>query len=107
MENNSIEVVVNDDDISLVVNVYFIRREYGKILVGRFEGNALEFDTYAQDEVHPAIPTLKIPEDFLQPLFDALGKNGIKPKQESFIAGELVATKLHLEDMREFFKLKQ
>lgn len=49
-------------------------------------------------------PSIELPynvaDEFLQALMQALNNKGIKPPEQSFLAGKLEATDLHLEDMR-------
>lgn len=69
----------------------------------------LEFQEYTPYETHPATLTVTLRDvrsGFFQDLINELNQLGFKPKSESFLQGELEATKFHLKDMRALLKLK-
>lgn len=47
-----------------------------------------------------------VAEPFLKAFADMLHQENIKPTTQSFIEGELIATKKHLEDMRKLMRIK-
>jgi hypothetical protein len=56
-------------------------------------------------------PTLRINSEFvpefLKSLVNEINSEGIRADQDSVNEGQLIATKYHLEDLRELLKLKQ
>lgn len=52
-------------------------------------------------------PSLILQNDLLQALFEALSSSGMKLPDTSLIAGKLIATEKHLEDMRTLVFNKQ
>jgi len=44
--------------------------------------------------------------EFFQSILNEINELGIKPNSESFLRGELEATKFHLRDLRNLLKLK-
>ena len=69
----------------------------------------LEFQEYKPYEDHPStlgVSLRDVRAGFFQDLINELNQLGFKPKSESFLEGELEATKFHLKDMRTLLKLK-
>ena len=76
-----------------------------KIYISRRVGDRIEVmfgDTVTAYQMGEAIsdkPTLRLSDELLQELANALDKAGFKPK-EGYLEGKLTATEKHLEDMR-------
>ena len=86
-------------------NIYIMEEDYSK---KRYIAKPmkLEFEEYKDGEVQE--PTLQVSRafggvetNFLQSLSNALAEAGYKPKSIEENEGELKATKLHLQDMRD------
>ncbi len=93
------------------IKIYFVLRQYGKTLLGNIgKSGRIEFSEINPEEVaYEDNPTIIMELDYFKlfgkAIIKALEKNDIKPEEESFIKGRLVATEKHLEDLRQLLKL--
>lgn len=90
-----------------MVDIYIFRQDNNGIILWTHDSkkNTItekNFDILARD----ISPSFTLPRDLLEPLLEAILKRWIKPAEQSFIQGELQATKGHLSDMRKLLKIK-
>jgi len=98
MKNN---IDLRGNPCSDSVSLYVFERGDKKIRV--YTTNKVVKEYNDGDEI---TPSLVIPKHFLPELLKAIVDLGIQSPDQSFISGELVATKFHLEDTRKLLKLK-
>jgi len=94
------EVVVGHADWMGRTDIYIINRDNDGVYVAEPIDLVMKLVT----EGESAEPTLRLDSfaarALLQALTNAIDKEGIKPPSESYLKGELDATKYHLEDVR-------
>lgn len=107
MNTNNIEIFIERrwNDVSIEIWVFEKRPDGTNFF--NFDGNEM-IGTLIPEATIPSIdlkPFLKLPRYFAESFFKAISEynssNGIKTKDESLIEGKLLATDLHLKDMRE------
>jgi len=84
-----------DKPETLTVGVVFYQSIENKVIVLKADGTLFEKKQF--DKIPP---TIILPRQYLKLLLKELLNLGIKPETQSFIEGELKATKYHLEDLR-------
>ena len=97
--NNNIDL--REKPCSDAVDLYVFERGEKKTRVYTTDKGIKEYQN--GDKIKPS---LVIPRHFLPELLKAIVDLGIQSPDQSFISGELVATKFHLEDTRKLLKLK-
>lgn len=92
--------IARDPIFNGVSMVFYTKRSDGSLWVVK----PMQLELVPHDENTQLEPSIRLPgssaESFLKSLADALDKQGIKTASDDHIAGELGATKYHLEDMR-------
>ena len=102
-------VQVYADPIGHSYHFTFWQNVNDKTYIMRFDNNGeTRFDEYKKDDYSTKIPpTFILFKPLATELMEALKRVGVAPKDLSKVEGELIATKYHLEDMRELMKLKR
>lgn len=92
--------IYRDPVFNGVSMMFYTKHSDGKIYVVK----PVQLELVPHEEGATTQPTIQlngsVAESFLKSLADALDKQGIKTASDDHIAGELGATKYHLEDMR-------
>ncbi len=94
------------------IKIYFILRRNGKTSLGNInERGRVVFSEINPEESVEEKPTMIIDyyyfKIFGKAILKVLDKHGIKPEEESFTKGKLLATEYHLEDLRKIIKLEK
>jgi len=91
-------------DYGHMVDIAIIRENPdGSSYLGKFdEYGLLDFTEKYEKEITftEMTQTMRIPMFLADQIVQALGQIGVRPRSESYIEGELKATKLHLQDLR-------
>jgi hypothetical protein len=91
-------------------SVYLTRQFGEQIEFVYFEDGKIRFEKHTGNQPIQVPPTFSIPSNLANPILTALASAitiaGVENKSESHLAGELEATKKHLEDMRLLAKVK-
>jgi len=93
------------------IKIYFVLRQNGKTLLGNIGKNGIiEFKEINPEEGNEDNPTIIMDIHYFKlfgkAIIETLRENDIKPEEESFVKGKLVATEKHLGDLRQLLKLK-
>jgi len=102
------KLVIQRDLRSNTAEIYFIEDDGHRRYCIGYNGENLVSQQIDDAKIKEYIPLLKIPYHMLdvmmQQFSDELSKTGYKTENENLIAGKLIATEKHLEDMREISK---
>lgn len=110
-----LKISIEIDHSSAVEKMYVYRENGPKNKFYWLQGNELMISDFDADKVYKEgkgpKPFMILPYRFAGEFFSVLkrqlSKMGISTPPESFTAGELKATKKHLEDMREMLKVRE
>lgn len=107
----SIEIFVENISWAHRTTITIVERRDGKIFVAKpINLEFVELQEGARNE-NEYMGTIALNDDKARQLFlglsEALEKQGIKPKHQAFLEGELDATKHHLDDLRHLLKLDE
>lgn len=99
MDNKyGLEIVVSPNTFTFQEDIYFVyHNSDGTKSIARPVELVFDKTEFNNMKIEP---TLRVDSHTLQQLFDNMNKKGFKSSDKSFVEGELLATKTHLEDMR-------
>lgn len=106
---NNPKVFIQPDYASRFTNIWIIEDKLTGFTNYRIDENGgMSGEEVSNKNEMTAKPFLKLPIHMTELLFKAvmeyMEKQGIKTKDENLIEGKLIATELHLSDMREMAK---